>query len=210
MKNILLLLCCALTVSAKAQTARQYDLAKYYEQGAFLPADSVTVTAPGVLGTVNTIWFKDLTFDEGTIGLDLRGRDVFLRSFLGIAFYGQDDKRYDVLYFRPFNFKSADTARRRWSVAYMSLPDYPWDRLRKEHPLVFENAVTPVPNPNDWFHVTIVVKGDRLKVFVNRNPKPSLDVQLLSLHHTGRFGLFSDGLQSDFAHLTIETQQSKQ
>jgi len=203
MKKILLLICCALAFCVKAQRVKHYDLAKLYKSGAFLPADSVTAVASGTLSTVNTIWFRDLAFKEGTIDVDLRGQDVFLRSFLGIVFYGSDSTHYDVLYFRPFNFKSADTARRRWSVAYVSLPDYPWPRLRKEHPLVYENAVHPVPDPNAWFHATITIKGDRLTVYINHDAKPSLEVKLLSTRRQGRFGLFSDGLKSDFANLVI-------
>ncbi len=203
MKKILLLSFCLVSIGANAQRVKHYDLAKLYKQKAFALTDSVRVTAPGVLSTVNTVWFKDLNFSEGTIDIDLRGKDVFLRSFLGITFYGTDTAHYDVLYFRPFNFKSPDTNRRKWSVAYMSLPDYSFVRLRKEHPLVYENAVHPVPDPNAWFHATIVIKNGLLKVYVNHDPTPSLEVKLLSTHHSGRFGLFSDSLESDFANLTI-------
>ena len=44
-------------------------------------------------------------FDQGTIEIDVRGRDVLQQSFLGIAFHGKDDKTYEAVYLRPFNFE---------------------------------------------------------------------------------------------------------
>src|SRR5712675_2400331 len=83
------------------------------------------------------VWLKDVNFKEGTIEVDLRGKNIFLQSFLGIAFHGTDTTTYEVIYFRPFNFRHADTLRRKWSVQYMSLPEYGYDKLRKDHPLVY-------------------------------------------------------------------------
>ncbi len=45
-------------------------------------------------------------------------------------------------------------------MQYMGLPDHDWDKLRKAHPWVYENQVNPVPDANDWFHATIVLKDD--------------------------------------------------
>jgi len=44
-------------------------------------------------------------FKEGIIDIDLRGKDVFLQSFLGIAFDVTDNNHYEAVYFRPFNFR---------------------------------------------------------------------------------------------------------
>jgi hypothetical protein len=155
--------------------------------------------------TKGIIWLKGVSFKEGTIDIDLRGKNVFLQSFLGIAFHGIDTTTCDILYFRPFNFRHADTLRRKWSVAYMSLPDNDYAKLRKEHPLVYENAVTPVPEPDDWFHATIVIKDKRLSVYVNHSDKPSLEITLLNDRTDGHFGLYSDGLTNDFANLAIKS-----
>ncbi len=38
----------------------------------------------------------------------MRGKNVFQKSFIGIAFHGQDDKTYDAVYCRPFNFIAKD------------------------------------------------------------------------------------------------------
>ena len=153
--------------------------------------------------TKGIVWLKGVTFKQGTIDIDLRGKNVFLKSFLGIAFHGIDTITCDILYFRPFNFRHEDTLRRKWSVAYMSLPDNNYAKLRKEHPLVYENSVNPVPKPDEWFHATIVVKNKKLSVYVNQSALPSLEVTLLNERPDGLFGLYSDGLTNDFANLSI-------
>ena len=58
-------------------------------------------------------WMKDLIFANGTIEFELRGKNLFQRSFVGTAFHGLDEKTYDAVYFRPFNFKSEDPVRRQ-------------------------------------------------------------------------------------------------
>src|SRR5262245_1559431 len=57
-------------------------------------------------------WLDDLEFTEGTIELDVRGEDKPQQSFVGVAFRVVDEKTHDAVYFRPFNFKTADAARR--------------------------------------------------------------------------------------------------
>src|SRR5258708_39949322 len=49
---------------------------------------------------------------DGTIELDVKGKDVLQQSFVGVAFHGVDGTTYDAIYFRPFNFKAGDPARR--------------------------------------------------------------------------------------------------
>src|SRR5215213_6385405 len=95
---------------------------------------------------------KGIDFSNGTIEFDVKGRNVLQQSFVGIAFHGQDLKTYDAVYFRPFNFKSDDSIRRAHSVQYISMPGYDWPKLRNEFPGKYENTVTPVPDPEEWFH----------------------------------------------------------
>jgi len=155
------------------------------------------------ISTKGIVWLKHVSFTKGTIEVDLRGKNIFLQSFLGIAFHAVDSTMYDAVYFRPFNFKHEDTLRRKWSVQYLSMPDYDYDRLRKESPLVYENAVTPVPNPDDWFHATIVVTKDSIIVYVNHSATASLKVELLNNRSNGKIGLWTSGLSGDFANLTL-------
>lgn len=157
----------------------------------------------GAISTQKVAWLKNVSFNEGTIDIDLRGKDVFLQSFLGIAFHAKSSEQYEVVYFRPFNFRHPDTARRRWSVQYMVVPDYPFDKLRKEHPLKYENAVTPMPKADAWFHATITIKNDSIKVYINHSSKPSLVVAKLGDLREGMVGLWDDELSGDFANLVI-------
>lgn len=149
------------------------------------------------------IWLVDMDFSTGAIDVDLKGKDFFQRSFLGIAFHGVDTTTYDAIYFRPFNFRATDTARKIHAVQYISMPDYPWSRLRKEQNGHFEKGIDPPPAANDWFHAKIVVGKEMIRVFVNHASIPSLEVKLLNKRTNGLIGLWDDGLNGDFANLQI-------
>jgi hypothetical protein len=194
--------------STHAQKEQHYDLARMLKKNQLLTTDSQQTkplknSIKGAISTKGVVWCKSIHFTEGTVDIDLRGKNVFLQSFLGIAFHGMDTTTYDVLYFRPFNFRHSDTLRRKWSVQYVSLPYDSWDTLRKMHPLVYENAVNPVPEPEGWFHAKIVISGGWITVYVNQSDQPSLHVRLLNDRKTGAFGLWDDELSGDFANLTI-------
>jgi hypothetical protein len=162
-------------------------------------------TQKQAISTKGVVWLKGVTFKDGTIDVDLRGKDVLLQSFLGIAFHAKNNKTYDLVYFRPFRFHSTDIPTRKWSVQYMSLPDYDYTVLRKDHPGVYENNITPAPQATDWFHATIVIKGDWITVFVNHSTTASLKVKKLTDVSIGMIGLWSStgALSSDFADLTV-------
>lgn len=149
-------------------------------------------------------WLEGVTFSDGTIEVDIKGKDVLQQSFVGVAFHGTDDKTFDAIYFRPFNFQAQDSVRRIHAVQYVSLPDFDWQRLRKEQNGKYEKAITPAVNPNEWFHVKIVVQHPQVKVYVNGESQASLQVEQLSKRQTGKIGLWvgnmSDG---DFANLSV-------
>jgi len=153
--------------------------------------------------TKGIVWLKGIDFKEGTVDIDLRGKDAFLNSFLGIAFYGTDTSTCDIIYFRPFNFHHVDSSRWKWSLAYMHIPDHNYAKLRKEHPGVYESAIVNAPQADAWFHATIVIRNRHASVFVNHSDKPSLEVALLNNRSDGLFGIYSYGLTNDFANLII-------
>lgn len=132
--------------------------------------------------------FKGVTFDNGRIELDIKGRDEQGRSFVGIVFHGLNETTFDGIYFRPFNFKNPE--RKGHSVQYISHPEYTWSKLREQFPEKYEDPVNPVPDPNDWFHATIVVEYPVVNVFVNNSTTPSLTVTQLSTRKTGQLGLW--------------------
>jgi hypothetical protein len=145
-----------------------------------------------------------IEFGDGTIEFDVRGKDVAQRSFVGIAVHGVDGSAYDAIYFRPFNFKATDPVGRSHAVQYHSLPVYTWQKLRTEQPGKYEQAVNPVPDPNEWFHARVVVASGKASVFVDAAKDPCLVVTLLNDRKTGLVGLWvGNNSGGDFANLTL-------
>jgi hypothetical protein len=149
-------------------------------------------------------YLEGIEFADGAIEFDIRGKDVLQQSFVGIAFHGLDGKTYDAIYFRPFNFKNEDPARRLRAVQYISHPTYTWDKLRTEHPGKYEQPVNPVPDPNGWFHARVVVASPKVSVFVNGAKEPCLVVNQLSDRKKGLVGLWVGNTSGgDFANFKI-------
>lgn len=150
------------------------------------------------------VWIEGSDFDQGTIEIDVRGRDVLQQSFLGIAFHGKDDKTYEAVYLRPFNFRAQDPDRHQHAVQYVAVPDYDWPRLRKEFPEEFENPVDASVAPTDWVPLRVVVKGNAVQIFVGKVNAPTLEVRKLGALERGLIGLWvgnnSDG---DFTNLRV-------
>jgi hypothetical protein len=149
-------------------------------------------------------YLEGLEFANGAIEIDIKGKDVQQQSFVGVAFHGLDEKTYDAIYFRPFNFKTEDQARRIRAVQYISHPTYTWNKLRAETPGKYEKPVIPAPDPNDWFHARIVVASPKVSVFINDAKEPSLVVEQLSDRKKGLIGLWVGNTSGgDFANLKI-------
>lgn len=150
------------------------------------------------------VYLEGIEFGDGVIELDVRGKDVQQQSFVGVAFHAVDAKTYDAIYFRPFNFRAEDPARRVRAVQYISHPAYPWQRLREESPGRYEQSINPVPDPNAWFHARVVIASLKVSVFVNDSKEPSLVVNQLSDRKKGMVGLWvGNNSGGDFANLTI-------
>src|SRR2546429_2278405 len=149
-------------------------------------------------------YVRGIEFGDGTIELDVKGKDVQGQSFVGIAFHGVDGSTYDAIYFRPFNFKAEDPARRSHAVQYISHPTYTWQKLRAERPGIFEQPVNPAPDPNALFHVRVVVASPKVSVFVGDAKEPCLVVTRLNDRTNGLVGLWvGNNSAGDFADLNI-------
>jgi hypothetical protein len=145
---------------------------------------------------------NDFIFENGTIDLDIKGQNKPGGSFVGFAFHGLNDSTFEAIYFRPFNFKSPE--RKTHSVQYVSHPTFPWYVLREKFPDKYENVVDPVPNPDDWFHATIVIEYPSIKVYVNNSSTPSLVVDQLSDRKKGWLGFWvGTTSEGDFRNLKI-------
>jgi hypothetical protein len=149
-------------------------------------------------------WWPDVQFGNGTIELDILGRNAQGQSFVGIAFHGRDETTFDGIYFRPFNFNAPAALNRSHAVQYISHPTYTWDKLRSEHAGRYEAALAAPADADTWFHARIEVAFPSVKVFVNGAATPVLSVEQLSDRKTGWVGVWvGNGSDGAFANLTI-------
>ena len=151
--------------------------------------------------------FKDGTIDVDVAGAPRAGASADSRGFIGIAFRtGEHGEWSEVFYLRPTNGRADDQLRRNHSVQYVSHPDYPWDRLRKESPGVYESYADLVPGT--WTPMKIVVSGTTARLFVNGASQPCLVVtELKHGDGPGRIALWAH-VETDahFGALRITTQ----
>jgi hypothetical protein len=123
---------------------------------------------------------EGLEFGNGVIEAEIAGAvkpgaPEGARGFVGIAFRLQGDmKTYDAFYLRPTNGRADDQVRRNHSAQYISHPDWPWFRLRKETPEKYESYVDLVPG--EWTKVRIEVSGAQARLFVHDQPQPTIVV----------------------------------
>jgi hypothetical protein len=111
---------------------------------------------------------------------------VLQQSFVGVAFHG------------------TDSVRRIHAVQYVSHPDFPWNVLRETQNAKYEKAIPSAPDPNDWFHVKIVVDYPHITVYVNNSASPCLNVDKLNDRQTGKIGLWVGNTSGgEFANLVI-------
>ncbi len=124
-------------------------------------------------------------FHNGTIEIEVAGQpaagaDAAARGFIGVAFrVSADAGHFECFYIRPTNGRADDQLRRNHSLQYISEPGYPWDRLRKENPGVYESYADL--EPGSWTKLKIVVAGAKAQLYVNGVAQPSLIVNDLKL-----------------------------
>ena len=164
-------------------------------------ANSATAETLALLPTTN--------FRDGTIEVDVAGEPgpraaAGARGFVGMAFRAAPDgAKYECFYLRPTNGRADDQLRRNHSVQYISFPDFPWERLRKETPGQYESYADLVPV--EWTKMKIEVRGTRAKLYVNAAPQPVLLVNDLKLgERNGAIGLWiGRGTIAHFANLRV-------
>jgi hypothetical protein len=127
------------------------------------------------LAVIDGVEFQDGTIEAEIAGAAATGAAAGARGFVGIAFRLQKDmKAYDAFYLRPTNGRAEEQERRNHSAQYISHPDWPWFRLRKETPERYESYVDLVPGA--WTKVRIVVEGTKARLFVHGQEQPTLVV----------------------------------
>jgi hypothetical protein len=142
-------------------------------------------------------------FTTGAIEIELKGKNVRQRSFLGVAFNVVDSKTLEAIYFRPFNFLAEGEFKNR-AVQYLAWPEHTWEKLRKNQPGKFEGPVSSVPDPDKWFRARIEVGEKQVRVYTNDDKEPCLTVDRLAENGKGRqVGLFVDSADGMYAGFKI-------
>ena len=174
----------------------------------------VTDAAPPNVGDGERLVVLGKTeFQDGVIEIELTGEPAAnagegARGFVGVAFRvspgaAKDSSKYECFYLRPTNGRVDDQVRRNHSTQYISFPDFPWQRLRKEFPEKYESYVDLVPG--EWTKMKIEVRGDKARLFVHGAPQPVLVVNDLKQSPSqGRIALWiGPGTVAHFADLRV-------
>jgi hypothetical protein len=153
---------------------------------------------------------SEVEFHNGIIELELAGQPLATasetaRGFVGIAFrISSSNDAFECLYLRPTNGRANDQVRRNHATQYISHPDFPWHRLRKEFPEMYESYTDL--EPGKWTKVKIVVKDSTAQLYVHNTAQPCLIVN--DLKHgaamRGAIGLWiGPGTEAYFRNLKI-------
>ena len=149
-------------------------------------------------------WVEGTDLAQGTIEMDIRGRDLPGRSFVGIAFHRKDDNSYEAVYLRPFNFRATDPVRHDHAVQYISMPDFDWPVLRDKFAEEFENPVDQSLEPAGWVALRVVVDAAKIHIYAGAVTSPTLEVRKLGALDRGMVGLWvGNGSDGDFSNLRI-------
>jgi len=158
------------------------------------------------LAMVDGVEFGNGTIEAEIAGVPAPDAPEGARGFVGIAFRVQPDLRtYDAFYLRPTNGRADDQERRNHAAQYISHPDWPWFRLRKETPSKYESYVDV--QPDVWTKVRIEVRGDHARLFVNGQEQPTLVVNDVKTGANAKGGValwIDRGTVAHFRDLTIQ------
>lgn len=149
--------------------------------------------------------FKNGTIETSISGDLLPDAPEAMRGFVGIAFRVQKQgAAFECFYLRPTNGRADDQLRRNHATQYISHPDYPWYKLREEHPGVYESYTDLVSG--EWTLIKIVVSGVRAQLYVNNAEQPCLIVNDLKLGETeGQIALWiGAGTLAHFSEIVIK------
>jgi hypothetical protein len=148
--------------------------------------------------------FRDGVIEAEIAGVPAAGAAEGARGFVGIAFRVKDISHYEAFYLRPTNGRAEDQLRRNHSTQYISHPDYPWHRLRRENPGVYESYVDLVPG--EWTKIRVVVSGNEARLFVHGSEQPVLIVKDMKHGESnGRIALWiGSGTEAWFSSVTVK------
>ena len=202
----------AATVLACAQTAPKLELRNVKSEAVTYKGRAcvrLSDDAPNAPDGERLALIAGSEFADGAIEIDLAGDSLpgappTARGFAGIAFHVMGGgAAYESFYLRPKNGRAEDQEQRNHSVQYMSLPDFPWARLRQETPGRYESYVDLIAG--EWTKVRIEVHGVKARIYVNAAPQPVLIVNDLKhgASHGGLAYWIGPGTVAHFTGLKI-------
>ena len=209
--SILVCTFCSLPILAEeiplADLSRLDLLGAHAEVTAYRGLEALKITEAGHGEALAVV--KGVAFHDGSIDLDVSGApsktaDSSARGFIGVAFrVAAGGARFEQFYIRPTNGRADDQLRRNHSVQYISFPDWPWERLRKETPGVYESYADIAAGA--WTHMRIVVAGTSASLYVNGAAQPCLIVHDLKLGNSeGAVALWiGPGTEGYFRRLVV-------
>src|SRR5262245_1158539 len=185
------------------------ELVNYKGKRALRVSDTA---AAGVSDGERLVILNKTEFQDGVIEIELAGEPgpnagEGARGFVGMAFRvagaAQATTKYECFYLRPTNGRADDQVRRNHSTQYISFPDFPWQRLRKEFPEKYESYVDLVPG--EWTKIKIEVRGDKARLYMHGSSQPVLVVNDLTLGQSkGQIALcVGPGTVAHFADLRV-------
>ena len=156
------------------------------------------------LAIVPGVEFREGVIEADIAGVPAAGADTSARGFVGVAFrIDSSHTRYAAFYLRPTNGRATDQLRRNHSAQYIAHPDFPWSRLRKEQPGVYESYVDL--EAGAWTPIRIEVRSGVARLYVNRAPQPTLIVSdMKNPPAAGAVALWIDaGTEAHFSRLRV-------
>lgn len=158
------------------------------------------------LAVIDGLQFTSGVIEADIAGVPAPGAAEGARGFVGIAFRVQNDlTTFDAFYLRPTNGRAEDQERRNHAAQYISHPEWPWFRLRKESPSKYEAYVDL--QPDVWTKVKIDVRGDRARLFVHDQEHPTLIVNDVKSGTAGKGGValwIDTGTVAHFRNLSVQ------
>lgn len=164
----------------------QTEVVSFRGKKALRVTDSTSVD---VADGIQLVLLDNTDFKDGTIEILMSGvpksdaSSNAPRGFVGIAFRlsldpKTDAAKYEGFYLRPTNGRADDQLRRNHATQYISYPDRPWFKLRKESPGVYESYADMEAGP--WIRVKVEVSGKKASLYVGDSSQPALIVNDLT------------------------------
>ena len=178
---------------------RSVRLTRRTDRGADASSDAESIAI------VDGTDFQDGTIEAEIAGMPAADAPADARGFVGIAFrVAGHGEKFECFYLRPTNGRADDQLRRNHSLQYISHPEYPWFKLREEHPGQYESYADL--EAGVWTKIRIEVQGTKARLYVNGALQPGLIVNDLKLGESrGKIALWST-VETDgyFSNLTIK------